>query len=93
MMRVAGCKGVSFMFDMVASCGFDILTCAFASASTVAFEDRVFAPNGGAGDGRSQLGGTVLITGEGSGFAVVTQEILRAWWLKANLPAVKSVLW
>jgi hypothetical protein len=65
MMRVAGCKGVSLTFDMISLSMVDILTYLCVIASTAAFEDRVLAPHGGTGDGCSQLGGTVLIVGEG----------------------------
>jgi AP-1 complex subunit gamma-1 len=65
MMRVAGCKGVSLIFDMISLSRVDLLTYLCVIASAAAFEDRVFAPHGGTGDGCSQLGGTVLIVGEG----------------------------
>jgi AP-1 complex subunit gamma-1 len=65
MMRVAGCKGVSYLSQRKGFVDIDVLTCC-VTASAVASEDRVHAPYGGAGDGCGQLVGTILI-GNGSG--------------------------
>jgi AP-1 complex subunit gamma-1 len=95
MMRVAGCKGVSYLFSLLhglfSSSGYRRAdSVVFCLASAVAAQDRIFASYGGTGHGCGQLDGTVLIDdgrvadgrGEkgGSWVDAATHDSLGALW-------------